>query len=252
MHRLDGRKHREIAAHPGHHPERRREARGQGRRGSDRLDGKLVTAPSTPTTARHVRPRSRGLGRAAARRGSDRRATRLGFRRWLAADPANARAFDRASAVWASVGGIAGPHRADARPRARRAARCWPAWARRRSAGGAGRLAGRAMPASTRPRSASSAASPWPTAPDCCWTPRPSCGCGCATTAGRSGSTAAASAWKLADRSAPLPDRGPARARSRAHQGPAGRAVRQERRRDRRLRGQGRGRHRWSAAPPAR
>ena len=30
-----------------------------------------------------------------------------GFRRWLAADPANAQAFDRASAVWDSVGGIA-------------------------------------------------------------------------------------------------------------------------------------------------
>ena len=30
------------------------------------------------------------------------------FRRWIAADPANAQAFDRASAVWNSVGGIAG------------------------------------------------------------------------------------------------------------------------------------------------
>jgi transmembrane sensor len=31
-----------------------------------------------------------------------------GFRRWIAADPANAQAFDRASAVWESVGGIVG------------------------------------------------------------------------------------------------------------------------------------------------
>ena len=34
-------------------------------------------------------------------------ADEAGFRRWVAADPANAQAFDRASAVWNSVGGIA-------------------------------------------------------------------------------------------------------------------------------------------------
>lgn len=44
------------------------------------------------------------------------------FRRWIAADPANAQAFDRASAVWDSIGGIAGRiPRAPARRLPRRA-----------------------------------------------------------------------------------------------------------------------------------
>jgi transmembrane sensor len=84
------------------------------------LDGKLVTAPSTDDRSTSVREAAAWIARLHA---EDRTASdEVGFRRWLAADPANVRAFDRASAVWASVGGIAGRiERTPARATPRRA-----------------------------------------------------------------------------------------------------------------------------------
>jgi transmembrane sensor len=70
------------------------------------LDGKLVTAPPTDDRSTPVREAAAWVARLHA---EDRSAAdEAGFRRWIAADPANVQAFDRASAVWASVGGIAG------------------------------------------------------------------------------------------------------------------------------------------------
>lgn len=70
------------------------------------MDGKLVTAPAHDDRSTPVREAAAWVARLHA---EDRSAAdEAAFRLWVAADPANAQAFDRASAVWASVGGIAG------------------------------------------------------------------------------------------------------------------------------------------------
>ena len=64
-----------------------------------------MTAPSTDDRSTPVREAAVWVARLHA---EDRSTIdEAGFRRWIAADPANAQAFDRASAVWDSVGGIA-------------------------------------------------------------------------------------------------------------------------------------------------
>lgn len=78
-----------------------------------------MTAPSTDDRPTPVREAAAWMARLHAENRSA--ADEAGFRRWIAADPANAQAFDRASAVWDSVGGIADRiERAPARPATRR------------------------------------------------------------------------------------------------------------------------------------